>query len=236
MQLHCKSCGKLVRAEDVNIDQAIAKCLACHAVFSFLDQVRGAGAPPRAPVPMPARMRVDNWGSELTITWRWYTHAVWLLLAFCIFWDGFLFVWYAAGIGMLTAGKGDGMIWVMLLFPVLHVLVGIGLTYAVICMFINKTVVRVSMGELTVRHGPLPGPGNRRVFTHELKQLYCTEKLQRHKNSTSITYELQAQLKDGQKLTLLTGLDQLDQALYVEQQVEQHLRIPDERMPGEIRF
>jgi hypothetical protein len=87
-----------------------------------------------------------------------------------------------------------------------------------------------------VRHGPLPSPGNRRVFTSDLKQLYCTEKLHRHKNSCSTTYELQAQLRDGQKLTLLSGLDQLDQALYVEQQVEQHLRIPDQRMPEEIRF
>jgi hypothetical protein len=236
MQLHCKSCGKLVRAEDVNIDQAIAKCLACHAVFSFLDQVCGAQVAPRPAVPLPTRMKVENWGSELTIMWRWYTHAVWLLLAFCIFWDGFLVVWYAAGIGLLTAGKGDGMIWVMLVFPVLHVLVGIGLTYAVLCTFINKTVVRVSMGELTVQHGPLPSAGNRRIFTHDLAQLYCTEKMHRHKNSCSTTYELQALLKDGEKLTLLSGLDQLDQALYVEQQVEQHLRIPDERVAGEVRF
>lgn len=234
MQLNCKTCGKAIPAQDVNIDKAIAKCQACHAVFSFLDQVQSTTAP-RAQVPLPPRMRMENWGPELSITRTWYSHAVWFLLAFCIFWDGFLVVWYTAGIGAMMSGSGDGMAWIMLLFPVLHVAVGLGLTYLVLCTFVNKTVIKVSMGELTVRHGPLPCPGNHQVPTCDLKQLYCTEKIHRGKNGCSTSYNLEAYLRDGKKLTLLSGLDQLDQALYVEQQVEQHLRIPDERMREEVR-
>jgi hypothetical protein len=42
-------------------------------------------------------------------------------------------------------------------------------------------------------------------------------------------------LRDGTKLKLLSSLQDLDQALFVEQQIEQHLRIADERVPGEVR-
>jgi hypothetical protein len=235
MQLHCKTCGKAIPVQDVNIDKAIAKCQACHAVFSFLDQVQGASAGPRPAVPLPAGMRIDNWGPELSITRSWYSHVVWFLLVFCIFWDGFLVVWYTIGIGAMLSGEGGGMAWIMLVFPVLHVAVGIGLTYLVICMFLNKTVIKISMGELTVRHGPVPCWGNHQLRTSDLKQLYCTETIHRSKNGCNTTYNVLAQTQTGDKLTLLTGLDELDQGLFIEQQLEQHLRIADERMPEEVR-
>jgi hypothetical protein len=235
MQLSCKTCGKAIPAQDVNIDKAIAKCQACHAVFSFMDQVQSAPAGPRPPVPLPARMRIDNWGPELAITRSWYTHAVWFLLVFCIFWDGFLVVWYSVGVGAMLSGDGGGMAWVMLVFPVLHVVVGLGLTYLVICMFLNSTVVKVSMGELTVRHGPVPSWGNVQIRTSDLKQLYCTETINRTKNGCHTSYNVMAQTQTGDKIKLLTGLDQLDQGLFIEQQIEQHLRIRDERVPEEVR-
>ena len=235
MQLSCKTCGKAIPAQDVNIDKAIAKCQACHAVFSFLDQVSGSAERPKPVVEIPKRFKLENWGPELTITRRWYTHAVWFLLVFCIFWDGFLVVWYTAGIGAMLSGQGDGMMWLMLVFPVLHVAVGLGLTYAVLCMFLNKTVIKVSMGELTVRHGPVPVWGNHQVLTCDLKQLYCTETIHHTKNGCNTTYNVLALVQGGKKLTLLSGLDQLDQGLFIEQQIEQHLRIPDERVAEEVR-
>jgi hypothetical protein len=235
MQLNCKTCGKAIPAEDVNIDKAIAKCGACHAVFSFLDQVQGEKVRPRPQVELPARMRMENWGPELVLTRSWYSHSVWFLLFFCILWDGFLVVWYSIGIGAMLSGQSGGMAWLMLLFPILHVAVGVGLTWLVICIFVNKTVIRVSMGELTVRHGPLPCGSGAQVLTCDLKQLFCTEKIHRGKNGSSTTYNLEALVQGGKKVKLLTGLEQLDQALYVEQQVEQHLRIVDERVPSEVR-
>jgi hypothetical protein len=86
MQLSCKACRKPIPAEDVNLDQGIAKCRACHAVFGFLDQVGGAARGLAKPVVgLPKRFRIDNWGPELVIEWPWYNHGVWFLLVFCIF-------------------------------------------------------------------------------------------------------------------------------------------------------
>src|SRR5262245_58690998 len=175
MKLLCATCRSPISAADVNIDLGIAKCVVCDDVFSFLETV-GSAIGTRPLVQTPKRYHVENWGSELVITRSWFNHSVWGLLAFCIFWDGFLVVWYWAGINELMRGShGSGMIWLMLVFPVLHVAVGLGLTYAVLCMFFNTTVIRVSGGELTVWSGPLPCGNNRRLFAADIKQLFCTE-------------------------------------------------------------
>jgi hypothetical protein len=235
MQLQCNSCRQPIQAADVNIDLGIAKCAVCNSVFSFLDKL-GSVAAPREIIKLPKRFQVDHWGSELVITKRWFNHGVWALLAFCIFWDGFLVVWYSAGIGMLLRGsKGDGMTWLMLVFPLLHVAVGIGLTYGVLCTFFNKTIIRVAHGELTVSHGPLPCPGNSRHFTSDIKQLFCTEKKWRGEDSVRRTYNVLALKRDDTQAELVTGFENLDEAVFIEQQVEQHLKITDERVPGEAQ-
>lgn len=234
MQLHCKSCNKPIPAGDVNIGLGIARCLACNAVFNVADEI-GRPKKERPTVALPKRFQLDDRGPELVITRRWYTHAVWALVAFCAFWDGFLVVWYTAGIGMLLKGsEGGWMAVLMLAFPVLHVLVGAGLTYLVFCMFVNKTVIRVTTGELTVRHGPLPCSRNSQIFTADLKQLFCTETRRRGEDSCRVTYNLLALKRDNSKLTLISSLEELDQALFIEQQVEQHLKIRDEPVAEEV--
>ena len=163
----------------------IAKCRACNAVFGFADLVGGGPERSDEPVPMPKCFVVENWGPELSLTRHWYSHALWIMVPFCILWDGFLIVWFSASFGVIF-GQPDA--WIagvfMLLFSVLHVAVGVVMTYATLCGFMNRTVLRVSGGELTVRHGPLPFPGNRQVLTADIKQLYCTETIHRGKRSS----------------------------------------------------
>jgi hypothetical protein len=239
MQLHCKGCGKQILADDVNIKLAIAKCQACHAVFNFANEVGGA-TETKPEVALPKRFQVDAWGRELTITRRWYSHGVWFLVFFCTIWDGFLIFWYSMAVSSIVsdkyAGMGSGFAWIALVFPILHLAVGVGLTYLVICTFLNKTVVRVSSGELSVRHGPVPFPGNKTVLTSDLKQLFCTEKMHRGKHGCRYTYNVELLKSDNSKVKLLTSLEELDQALFIEQQIEKHLQIADERIPGEVRM
>jgi len=168
MQLLCQSCGKPIPAQDVNIEMGIAKCSACNAVFDFLDEV-GARSTCQTNIGLPKRFTVENWGPELVITCRWFNHGVWFLLLFCIFWDGFLAVWYSAVIAGLVNGKMGAIVLLPLLFPILHVAIGVGLTYSVLCTFLNRTVIRASVAELTVRHGPLYWAGNCQHLTSDLK-------------------------------------------------------------------
>ncbi len=240
MQLSCPDCGRAIPAADVNIGLALAKCSQCHNVFNFGKDLGArpiTAVAPMRDVPLPAKFRVEELGQELTISWSWYQHGLWFLLFFCIFWDGFLVVWYSVVVGMMFLGQGGpgtGFSILFAVFPLIHVAVGIGLTYAVITGFLNRTKIRVQQGELTIRHGPIPSWGNHTVQTFDLSQLYVTEQVSSNRRRYSVTYDLNAIRTDGTKLKLLGNLQELDQALWLEQKLEQHLKIDDEKVPGEV--
>jgi len=63
------------------------------------------------------------------------------------------------------------------IFPLIHVSVGVGLSYFTLCGFVYKTRIAVRAGALTVRHGPLPWLGARTVASRELKQLFSVQKI-----------------------------------------------------------
>ena len=242
MQLFCKKCGKQILAEDMNLEMALAKCRACSSVFSILDSLQDEKEPgvaaadsERLPVPMPKGYKIDELGRELTITYRWFSAAAFFLLFFCIFWDGFLVVWYAAGIGGMLSGEMGGMGIVLLLFPIIHVAVGIGLTYLVVCMFLNRTEIKVTGGDLSIWHGPVPCPGKCKLPTSDIKQLFVTENEHRGKHGCRYTYDVNAMKSDDTKQKLIGNLQDIQQALFLEQKLEQHLEIVPQRVPGEVR-
>jgi hypothetical protein len=155
------------------------------------------------------------------------------LIPFCIAWNAFLVGWYSMAV---SNGPGGGMQIIMLLFPIAHVAVGLGLLYFCLLVLFNRTVVRVSYGELELTHGPLPVPGNHRVPVDEIAQLYIRhEHKQGNQGSTSHTYPLIARLKSGQDLKLLPTNSELNVARALEQLVEEHLGIRDEPVAGEHR-
>jgi hypothetical protein len=200
-------------------------------------QRRGKG-----PLAKPPSFEVDVWGPELTLTRRWYSHGLWALLVFCIFWDGFLAVWYTIGVREMLSekgGLGGPDVWVgliMLVFPIFHLALGIGLTYAVISGFVNRTVVHVAGGELSVWHGPLPWPGNQRLLTADIQQLYCAEaRRPAGDHSPSRTYNLVAITGKNDEVPLLHCLDELEHGLFIEREIERHLKIQDQFVPGEVR-
>lgn len=241
MQLFCKKCGQQVLAEDMNLEMALAKCRGCSSVFSILDALQDGTdsgvvsvSRERLPVPMPKGYKIDELGRELTITYRWFTLAAFALLFFCVIWDGFLVVWYSIGLSALADGKAGAMGWVMILFPILHVAVGVGLTYGVVCMFVNRTEIRIVGGDLTIWHGPIPCPGNCRIATSDVKQIFVTEVCHRGKHGPRYSYDVNVVKRDGSKKKLVGSLQDVQQALFLEQKLESHLEIADQRVPGEV--
>ena len=99
MKLTCDRCGHTIPPEDIKL--ALAKCTGCGTVFGFANKVDntfasgeggGRSMGPRAPVPMPAGITVDDLGSDLLMTYRWFGAKIIFLTLFCMFWDGFLVV------------------------------------------------------------------------------------------------------------------------------------------------
>lgn len=194
-----------------------------------------AGAPPVAPrgaVPMPPKFKIET-GADFTLSWRWFGPQFLFLVLFCVFWDGFLVVWYAIAIGTMLGGAGAGMI-PMVLFPLIHVAVGVGLTYWTVCGFVNSTTIRVGSGRLSVKHGPLPWKGSCEIDAGSLDQLYCEMRTHRGKNGTTYTYDVMALERDGMTRKLVSGLSEASHALFLEQALESQLGITDRAVGGEL--
>jgi hypothetical protein len=240
MQLSCEVCHAPLSAEDVRLDLALARCHACNAVYDLsgrkargLIPQRELKPPIRPKAALPARFKVEEDGMTTRISWRWFNPILHLFLAFfCVAWDGFLLLWY--GIAFSVASDAQPMSLVMLVFPIAHVAVGVGLTYFTLAGFVNRTHIEVNRDRLCIRHAPLPWKGNQELAGRQLTQLYGEEVLHRGRNGVSTTYTLLALDREGRKVKLLSGLTEKDQVLYLEQALERRLGIEDAPVVGEV--
>ena len=172
-------------------------------------------------------------GQQLIIRLRWWQWTALFLIFFCIAWDSFLVFWYSMAFGAPMHGAG-GVRWIMVVFPIAHVAVGVGLTYFALTMLVNRTIVTVDITHLSVRHGPLPWAGNRDLVTADIAQFFCKEKMAQGKNGASCTYSVQVRLRDGTARQLLSGIGDEDDALFIEQALERWLGLKDEPVAGEV--
>ncbi|HWB20596.1 MAG TPA: hypothetical protein VG711_09870 [Phycisphaerales bacterium] len=148
------------------------------------------------------------------------------LLPFCIIWNGFLIFWYS--IAFATNGP-----WIMILFPALHVAAGVYLTWYTAALFLNTSTICADFQSVQVSHSPLPWPGNARMASERIEQLFCESG--KYYNNGMITYRVCARLVDGSKTKLITGLQEQGEALFIEQELERFLNIEDAAVPGELR-
>jgi hypothetical protein len=226
----CPRCGSQILAEDANLDTLVARCRQCQEVFNFADQV---GARPAAkPVyraPRPGGVAMEDLVDRRRLSWAWFRWPVLFMVLFCVVWDSFLVFWYSIALG----GNAP---WIMSVFPLLHVAVGVGITYLTLAMLFNRTRVEVGTDGLSVRHGPVPWAGNVTLDPGEIRQLYCDQTQNRNRRGyPNTTFNVNAVLTDDRRVKLLGGLDDRGLALFVEQQVEEWLGLPNEHVPGELR-
>lgn len=191
-----------------------------------------ADSPSRGPAleaPMPPALTEERDERGLVLTYRWFTPVHVVMLLFCIFWDGFLVFWYRTALER-HAGLTDPMIW----FPLLHVAVGIGLSYSTVAGFLNRTIVAIGSGEITIRQGPVPWPGNRTVNGADIRQLFREETFTSSRGGRRASYHVCAVTSEKRKLRLLGNVPGADVALYLEQAIEKALGIEDQPVLGEM--
>lgn len=226
-QVFCPNCAALVVADDINIAALVGKCAGCNHIFRLpLADVPAVGrggtlaleeGPPSRPSGIVHEPGFDG---ELNLRMRWFTPGLIFLLFFCIAWDGFLVFWYS--MALIGDPPKGGQFWLMVLFPICHVAVGVGLTYFTLAGFLNQTRVRIDRDELDVRHGPVPWWGNRRVAVSEIQGVEIdatsTENGQQQ-------FSLSLHHTDGRQLVLLASIA-IRQAEYIGYVLAEHLEVP----------
>ena len=171
-------------------------------------------------------MEVSRQGSRLSIQRRWFGLHLLFLLFFCIAWDGFLIFWYSIALTQ------ENVPWIMVVFPVGHLAVGVGLTYYVVAGFMNRTEIACDGSTLSVRHFPLPWPGALTLRCADAEQFFTVEHIG---SEGSRSYEVCAVLRDGRKVEVLGSLTNPGEALFLEQTLESYLGLENRAVAGEYR-
>jgi hypothetical protein len=231
MQIACPKCNAAIPADNLDLDRNLAKCGVCGEVFNCAAQLEGlassaAGDMPRGEVPLPKGLRVYRRANGLRIVRKWFGPASILLAFFCLFLNGIVMF-----MGTMAISDGE---WLGLAFLSMLALVGLAVAYFTLASFLNSTTTTVLNGLLKITSGPIKVPGNKEIKADLLQQLYTKRHVHHDKNSTHISYELRAQLADGRDETLIANLSKQEQALFMEQQIEEFLGIEDRVVGGEI--
>ncbi|WP_420629125.1 hypothetical protein [Candidatus Leptofilum sp.] len=234
MKLNCPKCGTEILSENMNLDRMIAKCNRCHSVFSFADRLDTPTTPAKLDAPQPEKVRVENSGTDLTLHWRWFSWYIVPMTLFALFWNGIILFGFGGAFFFADSGELPSFASLLPLLILPHFWVGLALIYYVLTGYLNKTVVTVNYGQLSVQHGPLPWWGNKRYEPSHIVQLYTKENRSRFRRNTwSGSFEVHVILKKGTHQKLLSGLDSSEHGLFVEQALETYLNITDHAVRGE---
>lgn len=228
MKLFCPSCKNAIAAADIDLAGRTAKCGSCNEVFNFSGQLSAgpSGDAGRVAVGKPGNFDIVRGPDGLRILRRWFSPGVLFLTFFCLFWNGFMAVWFVTAV----VNKA----YQMALFGSLHGAVGLGLLYAVLAGYLNKTTIHISFNRVCVSHAPIPWFGNRNFSKQDIKQLYTKEETHYSKGGHSHTYSVHAVTVKGETVPVVSGLVSSEGALFIEQEMEKYMNIEDIPVRGEI--
>jgi hypothetical protein len=164
------------------------------------------------PYTIPEGFDVIDAPGSLTIRRTWLTWKIAPLILFVIFWDGFLIFWYTMALGKAHAPL------MMILFPLIHVAVGVSLTYFVIASFFNKTDIIIAPTNVRVATGPLPWIGNCEIRREDVSSILVRE---RSGNRGRISYEVMYADRARKERKLVGYITQSEQARFIAARVRQ---------------
>ena len=102
-------------------------------------------------------------------------------------------------------------------------------SYYTLAKLFNRTIIKAGRERLYVRQTPLPWFGVLDLPISEVQNLYAVYHVIRHNRRTihgvNITYGVRAVLNDGWRREIVGKLREADDALYIQQKLEQHLAI-----------
>src|SRR4026209_1735620 len=126
MTIACPACRVPLAAEDVPLDTGLAKCRTCNLVFRLDDtpELATPAVRQRQNVGRPLGVVSEETGDGLTMQYRWFSPKYIFLAIWCLFWDGFLVLWF---VGALNVGDTSGPA-----FPLLCAAAGLFVTYVAI--------------------------------------------------------------------------------------------------------
>jgi hypothetical protein len=144
-----------------------------------------------------------------------------------LFWNGMLAMWYLGAAGSASADSHwtlSLMQCCILAFPLLHLAVGIGLTYWTAAFILNATTVSVDADGVRVSHGPMPtlAPRSWQSQARDIEQLL----VRLHHGDRGVTlWKLIADVKGESLQDMFIGIQSLPLVEALESVLEELLGI-----------
>ncbi|MCI4666564.1 MAG: hypothetical protein MRZ79_00280 [Bacteroidia bacterium] len=176
----------------------------------------------------PTNFKIFRENGHLVMLRSWWGLRFIFLTLFVIFWDSLILQWYNHLTGRPLETDFD---FLSVIFPIFHVAMGICLTYYTIAGYLNKTIMVVGNGSLSITHDPMWWPGNRSYAIEGIKQLYV--KLDEHDKSSS--YSIWMVDHENCSKKLIDFIEDLQEAIFIEESLEREMGIEDMPVKGEAK-
>jgi hypothetical protein len=174
-------------------------------------------------LPVGFRATSDDEGFKLVVKKRSKTAL--FFVPFALFWNGFMVVWFTIAFA--------GGLWGMAAAGTLHALIGGVMAYVASRGVLNRIELTITRGVLSVDHKPLPWFRPPPIERRDIEQLFVEEdRSLRVNNRPVVRFALKLREKGG-KVRQLFILDEIEQARFLEGEVERAFGIEDEPVPGE---
>ncbi|MEO0447856.1 MAG: hypothetical protein AAF191_17440 [Verrucomicrobiota bacterium] len=180
--------------------------------------------------PIPASISESKDVRSITLTRAWKRSAVQLafLTFFCIAWNSFLIFWYSMAFSTESP-------WIMKVFPIAHVAIGVGLTYFLFASYLNRTDIRIASSKIHIRTHPVPWRGNRTISTSQIAQIFVTKETSSNDRNVREVFHLHYIDKANQQQAILHHLESPQEALYLERRLLEILKLDRMEVAGAYR-
>ena len=218
-KISCPSCIENIPADNININDKIAKCNHCNVIFSFQKEVLDFTTKEKIKQELirPEGIDVFYFKNDLNISIEQPVSAVEGLLGslipiFAVF---FTFIYFV---------KSD----VPLLLPVITWGLGIYPLINLIHRSHHKIHICIDSRNLSITRRPKKFMKDQSYTSSDINQIYIKEIDGRYS-----VYMIVDGINGQKHIKLISGIDSISKARYLEQEIELHLGIPDRRVPEE---
>ena len=175
---------------------------------------------------LPERMEIIRQGGQIDIVRKWFQIEAVLVGVFGAYvgwkmsdWTIFNHTSWDSAFQELVKGFPFSAL------PLIFACAAIWMVYFGVAGLVNRTRITLSLDGISVRHGPLPWPGNIRQERANLKQFYVKKTFERGVLSR---YKVQALLRNGEVFTVVNGPGMSSkQASYIQQALRRAFRTGD---------
>jgi ribosomal protein L37AE/L43A len=219
-KINCPACNSSVSAESININDKIAKCNHCDVIFSFQKEIINLlnVKQIKQEVLRPEGIDVFYFQDDLDITIQQPVSVLEAIAAASL-------PLFAIIATVVFFDKSN----VSILIPAFFWFLSLLSIFNLISIRKHKIHITIDNQRLSIIRRPKKFIKDKSFMVNDIDQIYLK------KESTIYSINMIVNNAMGQKhISLITGLDSMSKARYLEQEIERHLGITDRSVPEEI--